>query len=126
VEVDATGRGAAVALTVEVAGIDVEVGQVLLALFDSAASFTDEPAFAVVLPLRGRTARWEVRVGRGTYAVAAVHDRDGNGALNKNLVGMPREPYGFSNGARGRFSAPSFEDAAVRVERPTTIVVEVR
>ena len=55
-------------------------------------------------------------VAPGSYAVAAFHDADGDGALNQNIVGMPTEGYGFSNGAVGFMGPPSFADAAVIVD----------
>ena len=58
----------------------------------------------------------------GAYAVAAFHDADGDGALNQNLVGMPTEGHGFSNGARGFMGPPSFEDAAVTVGESEAVV----
>ena len=51
----------------------------------------------------------------GDYAVAAFHDADGNGELGTNILGIPTEGYGFSNGARGFMGPPSFEDAAVTI-----------
>ncbi len=50
----------------------------------------------------------------GVYAVAAYQDLNGNGSLDRSRNGLPLEPYGFSNGA-GRFAAPSFERAALRI-----------
>ena len=58
----------------------------------------------------------------GAYAVAAFHDADGDGALNQNVVGMPTEGHGFSNGARGFMGPPSFEDAAVTVGESEAVV----
>ena len=51
----------------------------------------------------------------GDYAVAAFHDADGDGELATNLLGMPTEGYGFSNGARGFMGPPRFDAAAVTV-----------
>ena len=51
----------------------------------------------------------------GDYAVAAFHDADGNGELGTNILGIPTEGYGFSNGARGFMGPPSFDDAAVAI-----------
>ena len=51
----------------------------------------------------------------GEYAVAAFHDADGDGDLAQNIVGMPTEGFGFSNGATGFMGPPSFDDAAVTV-----------
>jgi uncharacterized protein (DUF2141 family) len=48
----------------------------------------------------------------GRYAVSAFQDLNLNDKLDTNAFGMPREPYGFSQGARGRFGPPSFGDAS--------------
>jgi len=118
-------------------------GLIRIALFGDPQTFPDEPIQSVVLPtgpdLTGDStahvgpsgeapiAQWRFSVPPGVYAVAAIHDRNGNGRLDTNLLGMPKEPYGFSRAARGRFGPPSFEDAAFVVELPLTSVrVEVR
>jgi uncharacterized protein (DUF2141 family) len=48
----------------------------------------------------------------GRYALAVYQDLNGNDVLDKNFIGIPKEPYGFSNNFRPRFSAPKFEDCA--------------
>ncbi|PZO05664.1 MAG: hypothetical protein DCF29_07600 [Alphaproteobacteria bacterium] len=48
----------------------------------------------------------------GRYVVAVFHDTDGNGRLSTWPVGLPKEAYGFSRNARGRFGPPSFDSAA--------------
>lgn len=48
----------------------------------------------------------------GRYAVAAFHDTDGNGDLTLWPFGLPKEAYGFSQGASGRFGPPTFAQAA--------------
>jgi uncharacterized protein (DUF2141 family) len=49
----------------------------------------------------------------GRYAAVAFHDENGNGKLDKNFLGVPAEPYGFSNNAQGFLGAPTFGDAAM-------------
>jgi uncharacterized protein (DUF2141 family) len=49
----------------------------------------------------------------GRYAAIAFHDENRNGKLDKNFLGVPAEPYGFSNSARGFLGPPTFRDAAV-------------
>ena len=51
----------------------------------------------------------------GEYAIAVFHDENGNGKMDKHLFGIPKEPYGFSNNFRPRFSAPSFSDCEFNV-----------
>lgn len=48
----------------------------------------------------------------GRYAVAAFHDTDANGDLTLWPFGLPKEAYGFSRDARGRFGPPTFAQAA--------------
>jgi len=45
----------------------------------------------------------------GEYAVMLYHDENGNDKLDKNIVGVPKEPYGFSNNARARLGLPLYE-----------------
>jgi uncharacterized protein (DUF2141 family) len=47
----------------------------------------------------------------GEYAIKAFHDLNSNGEMDFNMLGIPREPYGFSNDARATFSPPAFKDA---------------
>lgn len=46
----------------------------------------------------------------GTYAIALFQDMDNDGKIEKNFLGIPKDPYAFSNNARPTFKAPSFED----------------
>ena len=62
----------------------------------------------------------------GTYAIAVFHDVNGNGKLDRNFIGLPNEPYGFSNDV-GRRGPPNFDAARIVVREPaTTIVIPVR
>lgn len=61
-------------------------------------------------------------VAPGTYAIKAFHDVDRNGKLDTNFMGIPKEPYGFSNDAMGTFGPPSFDQASFKVVSGTTSV----
>jgi len=47
----------------------------------------------------------------GTYAIKLYHDVDDDGEMDTNPFGMPTEPFGFSNDARGRFGPAKWADA---------------
>lgn len=53
-------------------------------------------------------------VPAGKIAVAAFQDLDGSGSIERTNLGLPREPFGFSNDA-GRSRRPTFEAAAFNV-----------
>jgi uncharacterized protein (DUF2141 family) len=46
----------------------------------------------------------------GDYAIAIIHDENGNGKLD-TFAGVPREGVGFSRNPPIRFGAPSFQSA---------------
>lgn len=88
-------------------------GTVALALFDSPNTFGDlrDPALVVLLPLDGREAYRIKDVPPGEYALLVYYDANGNGRMDKNFIGIPNEPLGFSNGYRPK-GPPSFSRAA--------------
>lgn len=62
----------------------------------------------------------------GRYAVAVVHDENGNGKLDTKIFGIPREGLGSSRDARGLFGPPGFDDAKVLLTpRRTRVPVRV-
>ena len=116
-------------LRITVGGIRSAHGTVLIALYDSPASFgkaveasakegflIDPDRFAAVA-LRANAALKSAVVFSnlepGRYAAIAFHDENGNGKLDKNFLGIPTEPYGFSNNVQGFLGPPTFDDAAM-------------
>lgn len=75
---------------------------------------SDPRALKLTRPAReAGTLRFE-GVPSGTYAIAIVHDENGNGRLDK-LVMVPREGFGFSRNPPIRFGPPRFEETAFPV-----------
>lgn len=48
----------------------------------------------------------------GNYAAALYLDENQNGVIDRNLMGVPTEAYGFSNNVRAKWNVPGFEKAA--------------
>lgn len=90
-------------------------GSLAVAVFRDAAAFRrgEDPVASRTVPRTGAvTTVTFTGLAPGRYAVAAFHDTDGNGDLTLWPIGLPREAYGFSNDARGRFGPPPFAAAA--------------
>ena len=103
-------------LTVDVTGLQDARGQVLVALYDRADSFLKQPLQATMVEAREGSVQVVLRnLPAGDYALSAFQDRNGNQTLDRNPVGMPIEPYGFSNDAVGDFGAPSFAQSQLHV-----------
>jgi uncharacterized protein (DUF2141 family) len=57
-------------------------------------------------------------------AIAAYHDVNDNGELDKNALGIPSERYGFTGGARGLTGPPSFDEAVIEItDKPIEISI---
>lgn len=119
-------------LVVNMDGFRSAEGVVYVALFRSADGFPAEQAKALAglkarVSPKKRRARVVFRdLGPGTYAIAVLHDEDGDGALDTNVLGIPTEGVGASNNVR-TLGPPSFDDAAFR--HPTAdgrVLVHVR
>lgn len=63
----------------------------------------------------------------GTYAIGVIHDENMNGELDTNLLGVPKEGYGFSNDARALLGAPTFAAASFPYDgRNLELTIELR
>ncbi len=102
-------------LEVEVQGIEAQEGELRIALYDSKEAW------------QGKAKRLAGHIGKpdgspalrftfadlppGEYAVRVMHDENGNGKMDSNLFGIPKEGYGASNNPKV-MRAPHFEEAA--------------
>jgi uncharacterized protein (DUF2141 family) len=110
---NSTPTGGSILITIS--NIRSNNGKVNISLFSKADGFpsTVEKATAVqsvAIQKNQVSVRFD-NVPFGTYAVACLHDENGNGKMDTNLVGIPKEGYGASNNAVNKFSAPKFEAA---------------
>lgn len=56
----------------------------------------------------------------GRYAIALLHDENGNGKADRALTMIPREGFGFSRDAKVKMGPPRFDDAAFPVKNGDT------
>ena len=105
-------------IQVEVSGISSKKGEILAALFSTEKGFPNDASKAFktakALPSNGKATLQFNQVPDGKYAIALFHDTNGDGKLNTNILGIPKEGYGVSNNVRNLFSAPSFEESSFR------------
>jgi len=90
-------------------------GSLAVAVYRDAEAFRrgEGPVATHTVPRTGAVTTMTLTgLAPGRYAVAAFHDTDGDGDLTLWPIGLPREAYGFSNDARGRFGPPPFAQAA--------------
>ena len=123
----ATSIAAGNTLSIQVQGVSTRTGQIMLSLCTQTEyGAGDRCAYGAIVPIRdiGRPIIIN-NIPNGTYGVKMMHDVNGNGQLDTNAMGIPREPYGFSNNARGRFGPAKFEDAAFIIDKSTAISIRL-
>lgn len=107
------------ALSVTVTGVESAVGEVSIGVYDKAEGWPKKGFEFVGRAVESQTGEVSSAFSGlepGTYAVAVFHDENGNGKLDTNFLGIPKEGYGFSRDAGGTFGPPDFADAAFSVD----------
>lgn len=105
----------------------VEPGKaVRLIVYDSAEAFLEKARTKLEASLN-RDGFALVPLGDlepGEYAFAAYLDQNGDGMLNRgSILGRPKEPVAFSNGAKAKLRKPRFEEAKVDVAPGSVVVI---
>lgn len=62
----------------------------------------------------------------GRYAIALLHDENGNGKADRAAMMIPTEGFGFSRDAKVRFGPPKFGAAAFEVAPGTSEKLVIR
>jgi uncharacterized protein (DUF2141 family) len=109
-------------VTVEVTNLKNNKGSILISLYNTAESFPENGKNAVAkttAPIVGQKAMVTFKnLPYGKYAAAFLHDENNNLKMDFNIVGMPKEGFGFSNNPKVTLSTPSFEKAAFKLDTP--------
>jgi uncharacterized protein (DUF2141 family) len=91
---------AAGTLELQVDNVGSADGSLMIALYDKAGDWRERPVRSLQqVATSGSVTVTFADLPPGHYAIALYHDRNGNGKLDSNLLGIPREPYGFSGKA---------------------------
>jgi len=102
-------------------------GQILFAMYNSAESHMEDTHKTASAKVENGKAKIVLtNIKPGYYSFSYFHDLNSDGELNTNLVGIPKEPYGFSNGEKGRLGPPDFEDCKIKIEKDLNINTSIK
>jgi uncharacterized protein (DUF2141 family) len=112
---------ASVAVTIQ--GVTTEDGVLYVQLCSKEEFMVKRCSFqARAAAKRGDMTMTFADVPDGDWAASAFLDENKNGRLDKNFLGIPTEPWGFSRNAKARFGPPAYGDAQVNIKGDTSIV----
>ena len=115
-------------LKVTVTNVDKQKGTVEIALFNDAKSFI----------VKGKEYKTNSKVvtndsivfvfkdlTKDNYAVSIYHDINSDKECNLNFIGIPKEPYGFSNNFKPKLSKPTFNDCKFDLNESKSITIKL-
>lgn len=115
-------------VTVQVTDLRSSSGQAMFYVYCSGSGFPTKAEQACrkrTAPIVDGRSETTIPLPAGTYAITVIHDEDGDGELDTNFLGIPREGLGSSNNPRGGFGPPDFEDAKVELTDDLTLSVSL-
>lgn len=103
-------------LTVEISGLKEATGDVYIAVYNSDSTWLSDTTVqskkvAISEALDGELVRTELQLPLGEYALSVFYDKDNDGEMDTNFIGMPKEPIALSNNAVAKFGPPKYADA---------------
>jgi len=117
--------------TLVISNLDKIKGKLYIGWYNSADAFP-EPSRSVYRKIVEVENKESVEVPfenipPGIYAVAVFLDKNGNGKIDKNILGIPKEKYGFSNNKYPLTRAATFTEAAFTIgEKELSISIRLK
>lgn len=116
----ASSAGEEKKITVIVENLRNKKGRLQIALFNQVHPGFPDKRFRLIgsiVRVTGSTIRVTLRTrASGPFTLALFHDENGNGLLDRNVIGIPIEGYGFSNNPDSRFGPPEYGEAIFKME----------
>ena len=115
---------------IKVTGIRSSKGNIIVQVFKDNATYEDQKPFkkitfdkkALVNGMLSVTLDLEPAI----YGFTMIDDENGNGDIDKNLIGMPKEGFGFSNFFLEKMKKPKFDDFKTNLTTQSNIVMKVK
>lgn len=109
----ARAAGPTASLTIQVENVLPAGGILRLGLYDAACYPDDDSkpiASADVPAVAGQTVITLHNIPPGVYAIQTFQDVNANDKMDTSWIGLPQEPFGFSQDAKPFLSKPSFDE----------------
>ncbi len=110
-------------ITIKIDAEESKKHKVYMSVFTQSEGFPDQAKKAKRnIVLEPGKQQITIRLKEQTLALSAFIDTNGNKALDKNSLGIPTEPIGFSSNPTLVFSAPDFDSSAIELKETSTVI----
>ncbi len=118
-----------VAVTVVVNRLPSATATLKLYFYNEKANFLVRNHYTLLKHLKpGGSTRvvYPIQLPPGDWAIAATQDLNENDLVDRNMIGIPTEPFALSQVGHPRFKVPTFEDCMFKVNGPTTVTIVMK
>ncbi|MGB0892036.1 MAG: DUF2141 domain-containing protein [Flavobacteriaceae bacterium] len=114
-------------VTLQFEGIKSNKGKLYVAVYNNKKSFLKKAFKGAIVKIEDNKAIVILEdIPTGVYAVSAFHDANDNKKMDTNFFGIPKEPIGVSNNAKGFMGPPKYKDAKFEVKKNITLSINVK
>lgn len=111
-------------ITVEFKGMESDKGSLYVALYNKEEAFLKEGFKGDIVTITDKKAVVVFKeIPVGEYAISAFHDENDNKKMDTKIFGIPKEPIGISNDAKGFMGPPKYKDAKFTVTGDVNLVI---
>jgi len=108
-------------IKIQIKGIEKPVGFLRLRIMDD----QKKVVLFQKIPVTESEMALTFQLKNGTYAVSLYQDENSNEKLDTGIFGIPKELYGFSNDAKGKFGPPEFADQLFAVNSNKSMTINL-
>ena len=102
-------------------------GKLALAVYRSEDIFLSlEPFRDYTASLKSENLDMSLTLPSGTFAISLFHDENSNNEMDRSMLGLPLEGFGFSNNVMGLFGPPSFKKASFKIVGDTILNIQIK
>lgn len=106
-------------MSLEIAGVKKSGGKIHISIFNNEKSFDERKTYcSMVANSISETVYVTIALPSGEYVISMYQDSNGNGELDTNILGIPKEPFGFSN-YNGKSAPGNFKKHKVMINEST-------
>ena len=101
-------------ISIDITNIRSKKGKIAVAVFTNNEAFKKEQTFYnksySKCNIINGAMTIKLKLEPGTYGISILDDKNNDGEMEYNLIGMPKEGYGFSNFFHRGINRPEFDD----------------
>jgi len=115
-------------IEVKITHIENTKGKMYIGLYNKAKGFRDTTKTfkKAIVPIDSKNlVQTFHNVTKGTYAISVFHDENNNGKLDTNLLGIPKENYGFSHNVKHLMRAANFNEAKFVLNKNAKFIINI-